>query len=51
MAKPTWVSTHPNSGNVNSAVSVTAEENTTTSPRSGNLEVAGSNISKNVTVN
>lgn len=51
MAKPTWGSTNPNSGNGNSAVSVTAEENKTTSPRSGNLEVAGSNISKNVTVN
>ena len=50
MAKPTWISVSPTSGNGNKNVNLTATINTSNNARSGSVSVSGKSISKSVSI-
>ena len=49
MAKPTWITINPTSGNGDKSISVTASQNTGNS-RSGNISTSGKGITKTVNI-
>lgn len=50
MAKPSWISVSPTSGQNNGSIQVTAAENTNIDNRSGVVEVTGGGITKSIDV-
>lgn len=50
MAKPSWISVSPTSGQNNDSIQVTAAENTNIDNRSGVVEVTGRGITKSIDV-